>query len=185
MPAVLIAAKPLDLMNKKVRIFLLFLLPGFFLWAGCVKQENFSDVPEIGYQGFVLVYNPGNTGHYPDSARLTITFQDGDGDIGLSDADVNPPYDTASPYYYNFIIEYYELQNGQFVKLDLDPPLSARIPVLSPLYPGKPIKGTISNMLPMNPAPVHDTIRIDAFIYDRALHKSNVISTPVTILRRP
>jgi hypothetical protein len=147
-----------------------------------MKQENFSDVPFIGYQSFVGLYD---TGHYPVYGVLTITFQDGNGDIGLDDGDIMPPFDTGSPYYYNFIIDYYEKQSGQFVKVDLDPPLSSRIPVLSPLYPGKPIKGIISDTLPLNPAPVFDTIKIEAFIYDRALNKSNVISTPEIILRRP
>ncbi|HTX87923.1 MAG TPA: hypothetical protein VMC08_02955 [Bacteroidales bacterium] len=169
-------------MSKVLRCIVLWSLPGLFLWTGCLKQENYSNIPAITLQSFVLVYD---TGHYPVSAILTITFQDGDGNIGLSDGDTLPPYDKNGQYYYNFVIQYYERQMGQFVLRDLEPPLSARIPVLSPLYPGKPIKGVIADTLVMDPTPVHDTIRIDAFIYDRALNKSNVISTPVAILRRP
>jgi len=156
---------------------------GGLLWmTGCIKQEKFPDVPEIGFQSYFNIYD---TGQYAIKGVLTISFQDGNGDIGLENRDTLPPYDRSGPYYYNYIISYFEKQNGQFVKIDLDPPFSYRIPVLSPFYPGKAIKGIITDTLDLNPAPLFDTIRLEAFIYDRALNKSNVITTPEIILKRP
>jgi hypothetical protein len=149
--------------------------------AGCSKKESFSDIPEIG---FVSYFNVFDTGQYAKEGILTISFQDGNGDIGLTDRDVNPPYDSAGPYYYNLVITYYERQMGAYKQIDLGIPFSARIPLLNPLDPGRAIKGTITDTLTMNPHPVYDTIKFDVFIYDRALHKSNVVTTPDIILRR-
>ncbi len=95
-----------------------------------------------------------------------------------------PPFDSGSPYYYNYIIDYYEKQNGSFVKLVTTVPFSARIPYLTPDDPNKAIKGYIVDTILLNPKPAHDTVKFKFFIYDRALHKSNVDSTPPIILRR-
>jgi hypothetical protein len=147
----------------------------------CIKKESFPDTPEIELASFVNVYD---TGAYAAKGILTINFKDGDGDIGLNPGDTLPPYDKEGNFYYNFVIDYFEKQYGQFVKLDLEPPFSARIPVLIPYNPGKAIKGFISDTLTMNRHPVFDTIKLEVYIYDRALHKSNVVSTSEIILKR-
>ena len=153
-----------------------------FIFFGCVKQENYPVEPKIEFLSFITLFD---TGEYAVKGILNISFTDGDGDIGLSSYQTSPPFDTGSPYYYNYVITYFEKQQGVFVPLDLNPPFSYRIPVLNWEFPGKPIKGTITDTLELNPKPVFDTIRLEAFIYDRALHKSNVISTPEIILKRP
>ena len=165
---------------KKVPVFFLLIVVAVMLsiMSSCTKKESFSDVPEIGFLGFDLLYD---TNAYPAKGVLSISYQDGDGDIGLG------PHlfsDTASPYYYNFVITYFEKQNGVFKEVHLLFPLSARIPVLTPDDPNKAIKGYINNTMLLSPNPVHDTIQFQAFIYDRALHKSNVITTPEIVLRR-
>lgn len=151
------------------------------LLASCMKKEVFPDIPQIAFQSFTLEFD---SGMYARRGFLTISFQDGDGDIGLRSDQNMPPFDTGSLYYYNYIIDYYEKQNGTFVKRDLDPPYNARIPYLTPDDPNKAIKGIIVDTLVLNPMPVHDTIKFKFFIYDRALHKSNLDSTPPIILRR-
>lgn len=145
------------------------------------EKEDLPIIPKISYESFILEYD---SGAYPKRGYLTITFQDGDGDIGLFADQTEPPYDSLSPYYYNYIIDYYEKQNGKFVKYDLGPALYARIPYLTPNDPNKSIKGFIVDTLPLNPAPLYDTIKLKFFIYDRTLHKSNIDSTPPIILRK-
>jgi hypothetical protein len=168
-------------MNRFRRYILtiVILLSGVY---GCVKQENYPDVPEIMFLGFTKVFD---TGQYAVSGILSISFTDGNGDIGLNPRDTVPPYDAAGPYYYNYVITYFEKQQGVFKQIDLDPPFSVRIPVLNREFPGKPIKGTITDTLDLNTHPLFDTIKFEAFIYDRSLNKSNVISTPEIILKRP
>jgi hypothetical protein len=150
--------------------------------SGCVKQENYPDVPQIQFLSYTSVFD---TGQYAVRGILTISFTDGNGDIGLNSRDTLPPYDTAGPYYYNYVINYFEKQQGAFKQIDLNPPFSVRIPVLNREFPGKPIKGIITDTLGLNnPHPLFDTIKFEAFIYDRTLNKSNVISTPEIILKR-
>jgi hypothetical protein len=160
---------------------IVFILFGMVSVTSCMKQESFPDVPEIQFSNWVSFYD---TGQYPKAAALTITFRDGNGDIGLNPWDTLPPYNKNGDYYYNYVITYFEKQHGAYVKIDLYPPFSARIPVLTPDYPNKAIKGIIVDTLTMNPKPVFDTIRLELFIYDRALNKSNVVTTPDIVLPR-
>ncbi|MDP1622398.1 MAG: hypothetical protein Q8M08_08660 [Bacteroidales bacterium] len=156
------------------------LITGMLL-SSCMKKEVFPDIPEIAFQNFTLEFD---TGIYAKRGFLTISFKDGNGDIGLRPDQKSPPFDTGSIYYYNFIIDYFEKQNGNFVKIDLTPPYNARIPYLTPDDPNKAIKGIIVDTLILNPLPLHDTVKFKFFIYDRALNKSNMDSTPPIILRR-
>jgi hypothetical protein len=167
---------------KRYRWFGLFaflLVSGFY---GCVKEESYPVVPQITFQSYKNVFSGGP---YAVRGILEISFTDGDGDIGLNPGEDRYPYDTAGPYYYNYVITYFEKQKGEFIQIDLNPPFSVRIPVLNKEFPGKAIKGIISDTLELDPHPLYDTILLKAFIYDRKLNKSNVITTPEIILRRP
>jgi hypothetical protein len=167
---------------KRYGWYSLFVISIFFVFSGCVKQENYPDVPQIQLLSYTNVFD---TGQYAVRGILIISFTDGNGDIGLNPNNTHPPYDTAGPYYYNYVISYFEKQQGVFKPIDLNPPFSARIPVLNSEFPGKPIKGIIADTLELNPRPLFDTIKFEAFIYDRTLNKSNVISTQEIILKRP
>ena len=79
----------------------------------------------------------------------------------------------------------YSKRKGVFVKDTLQIPLKYRIPYLTPDDPNKAIKGIIVDTLPLNPHPLYDTIRFSCYIYDRALHQSNIITTPEFVVRRP
>lgn len=160
-------------------LFFLSVLLLFFL-SGCAKQESFSEIPEIEFLSFVKYTNR----QIDSIAVLGISYRDGDGDIGLNVGDSFPPYQRNGDYYYNFVIRYFEKQSGVFIERIMDPPLSARIPVLTPLDPGKAIKGVIYLSILVDPFALFDTIQLKAFIYDRRLHRSNEISTPEIILRR-
>ena len=157
------------------------LITAIFLLTSCMKKEVYPDIPEIAFQSFTSEFD---SGMYAKRGYLTISFKDGNGDIGLRPEQTYPPFDTGGLYYYNYIIDYYEKQNGIFVKVELDPPYYARIPYLTPDDPNKAIKGIIVDTLLLNPRPAYDTIKFKFFIYDRALNKSNVDSTPPIILRR-
>jgi len=149
--------------------------------TGCIKKESYSIVPQISFLEFDKVYE---TGQYPINGILSISYQDGDGDIGLDPADSFPPYQRNGPYYYNLVLTLFEKQNGVFVQINDSIPFSARIPVLTPDDPGRAIKGYIVDTIPLYPPPPYDTLKFEVFLYDRALHKSNVISTPDIVLKR-
>ncbi len=152
-------------------------------FSSCMKRESYSDIPQIAFAGYANMFD---TTRIAKKGILTISFQDGDGDIGLHTWDLYPPFDSTSIYFYNYYIDLYEKKNGVFVKdTTLFTSLNARIPYLTPDDPNKAIKGLIVDTIPLNPNPVYDTIQFSMFIYDRALHKSNVVFTPEIVVRRP
>jgi hypothetical protein len=115
-----------------------------------------------------------------DSAWFIFSFTDGDGDIGLRTTDTISPFHIEGDHYYNFYMDYYEKQNGEFVKIILPIPFSYRIPYITPKGKNKAMEGEIIVRIPfqfMDISSPFDTIKYSAFIYDRALHKSNVIET--------
>ena len=149
---------------------MLFLVAGWLL--SCNNKEEYPIIPEIEYEGMTKIYNP-NLNKY-DRGVLTISFKDGDGDIGLTDNQTLPPYD------YNFFVKYYERQNGKETWVVIADPneFNARIPVLTPTGSVKSIKGEIQDTLFIyNFQSTFDTIKFEAYLVDRALHKSNTITT--------
>ena len=167
---------------KKQPFFVLFFFGALFaVISGCMKKQSYPETPVISFLNLELFYD---SAHVVKTGILTISYQDGNGDIGLADGDTFPPYQKNGPYYYNFVLTHFEKQNGVYHQVFDSIPFSARIPVLTPDDPNKPIKGFIADNILLYPPPLHDTIKFEVFIYDRALNKSNVITTPEIILRR-
>lgn len=147
----------------------------------CKPPEKFSEVPHIEFVSIDKVDN--GTGK-DDQAYLVIYFQDGDGDIGLSSADTTGAFSMDSTYYYNFFIDFYEKQNGEWVLINLPTPLHARVPYLSNDVP-ESIEGEISILTYINNyfSP-YDTVKLRCQLVDRALHQSNIIETPEIIVNK-
>ena len=146
---------------------------------GCRHEPKYSEVPHIEFVSIEKIDD--GTGH-DNQAELTVYFQDGDGDIGLDETDKNPVFAVDSPYYYNFFINLYEKQDGNWVELELPTPLHARIPHLSNAVP-ESIEGTISiTTFINNPYSTYDTVRLTCWLVDRALHHSDTITTPEIIV---
>lgn len=159
-------------MKRTVYTYLLFILIITGIFISCQKEETYPIIPEIEYDGFVKLWNPQTMVF--ERGVFAISFKDGDGDIGLSDSD------TAAPFDYNLFINYYEIQNGDSVRVIISDSneFNARIPVLTPQGINKSISGIIEDTLFIyNYQSTFDTIMFDAYIVDRALHESNVVST--------
>jgi hypothetical protein len=178
-------------MNHRSKIYLILLLLTSVIIVSCNRGEEFSEIPSIEYQGFAAIYNPELQIY--DRGVIYVKYTDGDGDIGLAQGDTLPPYNPGSRYYYNFIITYYELQNGVVQEVPLlsyNPStqeydtvsLSARVPVLTPDGRNKAIKGTIQDTIFIyNFNSDYDTVRFSAILVDRALNESNEVFTPFVI----
>ena len=141
--------------------------------ASCLKQPDFPPEPNISLNAFHT---------YPDSARLIINFTDGDGNFGLEDADTTGFFCPDCDYHNNLFCEYYELQNGIWVHIPLDPefqiPFWYRVPWLKPTGQHKAQEGTIGLEMPFYYlASEFDTARFEVFIFDRDLKESNHIFT--------
>jgi len=146
------------------------------LLLGCLKPDEFPKEPRITFKSFE---------QFGDSASLTISFTDGDGDVGLNASDNAPPFDTSSVYYSNLFIEYSELRNGIWTPVTFQLPLHYRIPRITPTGQNKALEGEIAVALapwPIIPGNPYDTIRFSTKMVDRALHESNtVLSEPIVV----
>ena len=138
----------------------------------------------IPYIEFLSLEKLDEGNDYDSRAYLTLYFHDGDGDIGLDETDRNPVFSVDSPYYYNLFIDFYEKQQGEWVKLEFPTPLHARVPHLSNDVP-ESIEGTLTILTYINnPASPYDTVRLSCCLVDRALHHSDTIFTPEIIVQK-
>ncbi len=140
-------------------------------FISCLKKKEFPIRPNIRFKKFIPSGNAG---------ELYINFTDGDGNIGLADGDTNPPYHSGTAFYYNLFLDYYEKQNGVWVKRDLNPPFYYRVPILTPSGQNKTLDGEIKvKMEPyfFDPSSDFDTIRFQVRLADRDLNVSPEIMT--------
>jgi hypothetical protein len=152
-----------------------FLLTMVVTLYGCLKAEVYPDEPVIEFKSFEQM---------GDSGKVMFTFTDGDGDIGLDEADTVAPYNSASKFYNNVFIRYYEKVNGawqQGVGSAGPVEFTYRTEKLTPSGKNKALKGTIIiYLVPIfyNPASSNsDTIKYDIQMADRSLHLSNMVET--------
>ena len=163
---------------KKITLLLFIIV----LFISCRKPVIFSDIPEIKLISFEKYQDEQVT----DAAMLVFYFQDGEGDIGFDLTDPTPIFDSTSFYYFNFFCDYYEKQNGVYVKIDsietangnTEPfHFNGRLPRLSDL-PEESIHGEIYRIIAPyydDSSPYSDTIQLRFFIVDRKLNQSNVV----------
>ena len=70
---------------KKQPFFFFFSLAAFLaVFSGCMKKQSFPDTPEISLLGFELLYDHSLVVR---TGILSISYQDGNGDIGLNRGD--------------------------------------------------------------------------------------------------
>lgn len=156
------------------------LILSLFVFVSCSKKEEYPVEPAIAFYSFSKI---ANNYKVDEKGILTISFTDGDGNIGIEPFDTLPPFNFNSPYYYNLFIDYYEKINGVFEKIDLPVSNNARIPFIDADLAERGIRGNIEVELYINNIlSTHDTIKFSVFIYDRALNKSNVIETPEIVI---
>jgi hypothetical protein len=138
--------------------------------GACLKTEKFPVEPHIMMKEFK---------QFGDSTSLVISFTDGDGDIGLGQNDVNPPFDTASIYYFNLFCDMSRRQNNSWVPVT-QLPYYYRVPSITPTGQNKALNGDIAVALkpfPLPPVLLGDTVRFNVKLVDRALHQSNTVTT--------
>ena len=170
---------------KRLHVIVLGLM--VLLATACQKQPEYPIEPSIAYNGFTYLFNADST--FSGEGILSFSYTDGDGDLGLDDADTLYPFGPNDPHYYNMVVDYLKSVNGEFVKTPLlswnvmtqtfdTITFSARFRRLRDSEEPKPISGTMEYTLTVqNPFSPNDTIKFEIHILDRALHESNVIQT--------
>lgn len=166
-------------MRSKLHVIFSILILVILL-SSCFKNETYPIEPILSEP---IVDFSG------DSAKLTFSFTDGDGDIGLEANDTLAPFNPTSYYHYNLYIDYYEKddelgwQRGRDLAGDS---IVFKYRLLPIFVKGKArgIKGTMDvTIVPFsNPfSSQSDTIRYEVKLIDQALHESNVIQTEIIV----
>lgn len=142
-----------------------FLVVGMILlFSSCFLPEELPPEPEIKFERYTLVKDTlepklGSISHF---IKLTISFTDGDGDIGLAEGDTLP-----QPYY----------DNNLFINN-----IGYRIPDITPTGQNKTLTGEIDVEIWIIPASLYDTIVYEIYLVDRALNQSNIVMAPAIVL---
>ena len=161
------------------KIIIVFTL--MLCFVACLKPVTFPDEPTIEYVSFEA---------NSDSGILTFSFTDGNGDIGLDQEFLEPPYEPGSFYHHNLYIGYYEMVDGVLTRGTADPDgnnssnydtvsFLYRIEDLTPIGQNKALKGSISITIEpfyYNPNSLSsDSIQYDILLIDRDLNHSNLL----------
>jgi len=168
-------------MKIYTKICLILVIPILSGLTGCIKEEQYPIEPHIDFGGFATAKDISGK----DSlGAITISYTDGDGNIGLFS------WDTVEPRKYNFYLKFMQYVNNELVEVkpvDSSVTFNARIPNLTPVGRNKNIKGNITMYLELYFARqvlLSDTVAFEIFIKDRDLNESNVVETPMFILKR-
>lgn len=160
-------------------------------FQSCSQGESAPPTPSLEYVGFSKI----KASNGKDSiVTINMTFEDGDGDIGLTDADSFPPFRFGSPNFYNLYVEFFSVDsNGVASKITspfLQDPITGdtvnfnqRIANLTPEGRDKYIKGRIDVLTPFITtldynAPLPNLVFYRITLEDRSLNRSNTIETP-------
>ena len=178
-------------MKFPIKISLILTILVALAVISCRRAEEFPPEPVISFLDFEKIFN--ETDSVYDQGILKFEFTDGDGDLGLAKMDTFPPFNPGSKYYYNLIIDYYEVRNGVETPVYLTfynavtekfdtVYLSARIPLLTPKGSNKALSGEIHDTVFIyNYYSDFDTLFLKFMIVDRALHESNTERTPYIV----
>lgn len=157
---------------RKFLLFLLIIIVGASLFNNCAKSPNYPDEPEIGFVGFSkTTLRQGSINN--DSTFLTISFRDGDGDLGLDETVLETNL---------FLLDN---RTGELYN-------QYKTPLIPEEGVGNGVEGEMRILLfttcctfPDNIPPCEspdlyptDEITFDVYIEDRAGNQSNVITTP-------
>ncbi len=156
--------------------------------VSCKDDPEISKTPEISFGEFLLYKNISGK---DSMIVLRINYEDGDGDLGLSSTDTLPPYNYGNSAFYNLFVTY-QVNNGIKWEKILNPSTSdtihynQRFPRLNLTKKDKHITGFMDLKIPASPYPgiKPSGVRFGIVMMDRALHKSNAVSSGDIFLKQ-
>lgn len=178
------------MLNKYI---LIFLIPITFLLS-CRKPPNYSDTPAIEFKSISkdLVFDE-DIQAYVDSISITIEFQDGDGNLGLDNSDVENSPIYVNEFVNNYFVDVYKKVEENWELIDFESvgstPPNARFPRLLVEAVG-PIDGDLNRAIILTSidTPIlqpNDTLRFEIYILDRDFNQSNSITTDYIVYGVP
>lgn len=156
--------------------FILIIFLTALIGFACVKAKTKNPIPVIGYEELSHLQKSEFTGQ--DTALLSLSYEDGDGDI-FTDNSSQGPNVIFIPFYYN-------TGTGKF-DIAKDPITNDTFRITNTIvqpdngyYKGKSIKGEIS--IPLREYRLSDSQKIfkfTGFVIDLKGHRSNIVASPV------
>ena len=161
----------------------ILLVAGLVFWS-CIKEPDFSTTPYITFQSIrKIVATDAFSQGKKDSVIVTIFFQDGDGDLGMTQKDFQ---DDKSPLkgLNNYEVKAFRSKNGKFSEITLSPPLGGFFPPLRTDGKTGPIEGNLDYSFDFLQSftAKRDTLKFEIRIRDRKLNYSNAVQTEMIIL---
>ncbi|WP_375560055.1 hypothetical protein ACE193_20405 [Bernardetia sp. OM2101] len=188
----MINKKIIDSLSIKIAAFLFV---GLFFLTGCFAEPDYPNTPQIEFVSLQNLASKSRTN--VDSVVITLFFQDGDGDLGLTSTDTLPPFSdrnsdgTVNRFRHNFFADVERLnEDGEFEPVTFASQnfnLNSRFPVLNTLEKETALEGDLRYSLTLfatsfSPVQNGDVLRYKISIADRNLNESNVIVTdPMTV----
>lgn len=150
--------------------------------TSCYKEPSFALQPNIEFSNIEKeVRIDLFTGANKDSVVIGLKFQDGDGDLGLSEneksvAQVNEDY--------NYLVKSFRKTKGTFVETSNLIPLSGYFPRLKNDEKVGPIEGLLYYTVefPHPFTPKNDTLKFEVRVKDRSGNVSNPVETEEIVL---
>lgn len=174
-------------MKRRIPYILFLTLFTGIIISSCVKKPDYPSEPVIAYKDFLRY---GKTSS-PDSVELVLSFTDNEGDIGIDDqSDTGGVFNKGGNVYMVFFywdttgIDHWECLNSD---LSQPPPpvtdtlmFAYSVPlVLAEGEKSQPMKGLIYvKIMDFYIFTSLHKIKFDVYMYDRAKHISNRITTP-------
>ena len=150
------------------------------LFSSCKKTKDYPIEPIIEFKELVKFTDA--TG-IDTVAKLTLSFTDGDGDLGYRNGDTVPPFNPGNEFFYNFFMKIFYMDNGTFTEIIFpsDFPPNYRIPAIESNDHSKATAGDLLvninvKDLGLELITPRDTFKFEVYVSDRALHKSNTIT---------
>lgn len=167
--------------NKFFLVILFFAI----VLTGCFEIPDYPATPEIEFTK--ITSEPRleqQTGAYKDSVVISISYKDGDGDLGYMQWEMDSLSKLSTGY--NFLVKQLRRVNGKYVEYKPEESLSGYFQHISPDKPG-PIEGVIHysgvqifhSFYPF----ARDTVKFEIYIKDRAGNISNTITTDSVLVR--
>ncbi|MDE6494468.1 MAG: hypothetical protein K2O66_04065 [Bacteroidales bacterium] len=161
--------------------------------GGCVKPEEFPVEPYLEFRQNIFSYEADAGGDTVERLAVEFYFQDGDGDIGRKTEEEVEPY--VGEYFHNLHFNLLEvLPDSSLVPVYMRDSLGIEYPIsynyhlhyIEPINADGTLKGTVTWQVDDFSSTAFfmqgKTVCYGIYLYDRALHKSNVIYTSPIIL---
>ncbi|MCM1168993.1 MAG: hypothetical protein NC324_03555 [Bacteroides sp.] len=159
-----------------------------FLLCACVKPKEFPDEPYVEFRQNILGVQADAGGDTTLTLAVEFYFQDGDGDIGREDEEEREPY--VGEYLHNLHFNLLEMMpDSSYGPVFQTDSTGARYPItykyhlhyIEPVNGNHSLSGTITWQVDDFASTAFfmqgKMVCYSFYLYDRALHKSNVVYT--------